>query len=93
MKSGKAGWTLKSVSLSPKMVVLTTMTYLYHNSLFWMSHFASACYNLPRHGDSCNMHDWPFTLALWNIQSRLQDIQNINFDTQIDEFGQLGPAL
>ena len=41
-------------------------------------------------GCHCN-----YTWLLWNIQSsRVQhNIQNINFDTQIDEFGQLGSAL
>ena len=30
--------------------------------------------------------------VLLNIQRRLQHLQNINFDTQIDDIGQLGPA-
>ena len=29
-----------------------------------------------------------YTGVLWNIQRRLQHLQNIKFDTQIDEFGQ-----
>ena len=43
-------------------------------------------------GASCNIHDW-IILTCWNIQMRLQHIQNNNFDTQIDQFGQLDPAL
>ena len=38
------------------------------------------------------MH-YNYTCVLWNSQRRLQHIENIHFDTQIDEFGQLGPAL
>ena len=30
---------------------------------------------------------------LWNIQRRLQHIQNINVDTQIDKFGLLRSVL
>ena len=48
------------------------------------------------HRDALNvlyhMH-YNYTWVLWNIQRRLQHIQNINFDTQIDELGQLGPVL
>ena len=32
-------------------------------------------------------------VKVWNIQRRLQHIQNINFDKQTDEFGQFCPAL
>ena len=39
-----------------------------------------------------HMH-YNYTCVLWNIQRRLQHIQNINFATQIDEFAQLVTAL
>ena len=49
-------------------------------------------------GASCNVHDhalnmlilihYNYTGVLWNFQRILQHIQNIKFDTQIDEFGQ-----
>ena len=38
-----------------------------------------------------HMH-YNFTGVLWNIQRRLLHLRNINFDSKIDEFGQLGPA-
>ena len=48
------------------------------------------------HGDALivlyHMH-YNYTWVLRNFQRRLQHIQNINFVTQIDEFGQSGPAL
>ena len=37
------------------------------------------------------MH-YNYTGVLLNIQRRLQHLRNINVDTKIDEFGQLGPA-
>ena len=47
------------------------------------------------HWDALNvlyhMH-FNYTWVLWNIQRALQHIQNIHFDTQVYEFGQLGPA-
>ena len=33
-----------------------------------------------------------YTGVLWNIQRRLQHLQNISFDQQIDEFGHFCPA-
>ena len=38
------------------------------------------------------LYHYNYTGVLWNIQRRLQHLQNINFDTTIAEFGQLGPA-
>ena len=56
-------------------------------------------------GASCNEHDcfwhalnalyhmhYNYTGVLWNIHRRPQHIQNINFDTKIDDFAQLGSA-
>ena len=52
-----------------------------------------ACMN--DHWDALNvlyhMH-FNYTWVLGNIMRILQHIQNIHFDTQINEFGQLGPA-
>ena len=36
--------------------------------------------------------DCNYTGVLLNIHRKLQYLQNINFDTKIDDFGQLGPA-
>ena len=33
-----------------------------------------------------------YTGVLWNIQRRLQHLQNISFDNKIDEFGHFCPA-
>ena len=40
---------------------------------------------------SYHMH-YNYTGVLWNIQRRLQYLRNFNFDTKIDEVGQLGQA-
>ena len=53
----------------------------------------------PVPGVSCNKHNLSLGCyvaciiitkrILWNIQSRLQHLRNINLDTNVDEFGQL----